>query len=158
MWPALEIAPRSILSVIKALKSAAGWFSQMYAALNKIRGDIYDATYRSHRTAIAPGRRVPGRCCGEPRTFFYSGLFRTFYSLFQEEKISCLHPLTPSCHPVRTDGALSLLCFALPGRWEPRSRPGLPAAAPMALPGLEAAGHLARSEEPEPLRAAGPSR
>lgn len=38
VWPALEIAPRSILSVIKALKSAAGWFSQMYAALNKIRG------------------------------------------------------------------------------------------------------------------------
>lgn len=38
VWPALEIAPRSILSVIKALKSAAGWFSQMSAALNKITG------------------------------------------------------------------------------------------------------------------------
>jgi len=66
-----EMAPRSMLSVIKAPKSAAGWWSQISSALRGPGGAFCDGASRFRLAAIAPGRRVPGR----RRAFFTPGPF-----------------------------------------------------------------------------------
>lgn len=66
----------------------------------QIQRDIYDCTSRFCLTTIAPRRRVPGRR-GTSRTFFFWGLFLSFYSLFQEENIFSRRPPAPSHRPVR---------------------------------------------------------
>lgn len=133
VWPAPEIAPGSILSVIKALKSAAGWLSQIYSALNHFRGLFRTALNAFRLATIAPGRSVPGRRCWEHRAVFFSELFLPFYSLYQEEKSSSRRSPSPSRCPFRRDEALVLLCRA--GRGDPTAGPAFPAAASDRFPG-----------------------
>lgn len=115
MWPALEIAPRSILSVIKALKSAAGWLSQIYSALHKFRGIF--------TTALAGFASLPslldgasrGDAAGSAGRFSFWAFFFHFILFFQEGKTSPRRPPTPSRRPVRKDEALALFPPAGPG-------------------------------------------
>lgn len=153
VWPALEIAPRSILSVIKALKSAAGWFSQIYAALNKTRG-MFIMPLTAFR---APRSLLDGASQGDAGRFSIRAIFVHFIRFSTRKKIPCVLPPAPSRLPL--ERTRPCLCSALPGRWEPRGRRG-----PDGCPGAGEGGQLARRGEPlqergtEPLRALGPSR
>lgn len=150
VWPALEIAPRSILSVIKALKSAAGWFSQMHAALNKIRG-IFTMPLIGF---TAPRSLLDGASQGDVAEsdgrFSIRGIFVHFirFSARKKKKTRASNPPAPSCSngpgPV-----FALLCRAggsppgAGGRGTPRQQRGTGAS-----PGGEAAGVTAHGRAP----------
>lgn len=94
VWPAQEIAPRSILSVIKALKSAAGWLSQIYSTLNKFRGIFTTALrgFASLRSLLDGASRGDGE---RPGRFSFAGFFFHF-TLFPKRKTSS--PAGPQPH------------------------------------------------------------
>lgn len=96
VWPAQEIAPRSILSVIKALKSAAGWLSQIYSTLNKFRGIFTMALrgFASLRSLLDGTSR--GDVEGRAGRFSFWGFFFHFIG-FSKTKTSS--PACPQPHP-----------------------------------------------------------
>lgn len=123
VWPALEIAPRSILSVIKALKSAGGWLSQIYSALNKFRGIFTVALtgFASLRSLLDGASR--GDAAGSAGHFFLLLFFFPF-NLFAFPRGKALVPPPPR-------GPRPSLCLAGPGG--AGAGPVDPAAAPGSL-------------------------
>lgn len=146
MWPALEIAPRSILSVIKALKSAAGWISQIYSALHKFRGLFTTALAAFAFLRSLLDGASQGDAAGSAGRFSFRAFFFHFILFSKRKRSRSAAPRPHSAAPL--GGTRSSLCFApLPallrrparagpggaGRGPPRSRPGLPRRGPDSL-------------------------
>lgn len=100
VWPALEIAPRSILSVIKAPKSAAGWLSQIYSALQIFTTTLAGFASRRSLLDARPGETLRGG----PDAYLFRGFFFHFI-LFSKKRSRPAVPLGET---------RPLLCFAPP--------------------------------------------